>query len=216
MRRVLALCAALLAACSGDTARDVLPPAEASALDGLRAVLRARVGGGVAAPPPPGLAAVRAALTPAVVAALPPGTVLVAHEATGAVWLSQRVATTGGVQTVLSEDGVTLSLRDGLVVASRGLGGDLMESDVADAAAALRAGRARAVRTHGFLDGEDRVVTRAFDCRYAPAGDGVVERCFATGLSFENTYAMRGGRIAASRQWLGPRIGHLYLEPLTF
>ena len=206
---------ALLSACGGDTARDVLPPRPPDAVREVLGAVRDRTGGRGPAPPA-NAAAVRAALTPQVRATLPPGTLLVVHERSGATSLPQRVATAGGVETVLTEDGITLSFRDGVLVASRGLGLDLMESRVGDVVAALRGGAAAATRSHAWLDGADRLVTRSFACRYAATSDGVRERCDGIGLGFENLYVVRGGRIVASRQWLGPEGGHIYVERLTF
>lgn len=209
MRRLALLCAALLAGCSGDTTDGPDP----LALPGALTAALAGTGGG-AAPAPPDPATLRAAITPEVAASLPVPTLFAVLG--DSVSLPQRITVSNGVETWLTEDDITLSTRDGMVVATRGLGFDVMEADVELALAALRGGGARASRNFGWLDGEGRMLRRSFDCVYTRSGAGITERCHAIGLSFENAYILRGGRIVASRQWLGPVLGAISLEQLSF
>ena len=214
-----------LAACSG-----VIGGAD-DADDGrsaLRTVGTALIGA-VASPPrpaPPDPDVVRAQLTPEVVAALPGPTLLVVLERVGAISLPGQVARNGDVATFETEDAITLSLRQGLLVATRGLGFDLMSADVDEPLAAIlsRADGATATRSQTYLDAENRAVRRSFACGYrtarsGAAGPGIVrvhETCRGRGLAFENRYDLRGTRIVASRQWIGPFHGHLEIEQVRF
>ena len=56
------------------------------------------------------------------------------------------------VETYFTPDNISISLRDGVLIATRGLGFDLMSADVSDTIAGLRRG-GRAVRIHRYLDG---------------------------------------------------------------
>ncbi|MFO6465135.1 YjbF family lipoprotein [Jannaschia sp. KMU-145] len=175
--------------------------------------IRAGLGGGEDATPPPTVAQVRAALTPEVRAALPAPTLLVQVEGTGGVSLPQRITVNGATETYLTEDDSTLAFRDGMLVGTRGIGFDLMAADVAEASAAIRAGRTtRITRTMSWLDGTGAIVRRGFTCGIQPVGGRITETCNAIGLAFENDYVIRGGNIVASRQWSGPVQGHIRIE----
>lgn len=132
--------------------------------------------------------------------------------------------------TWFAADGIGLTLKDGLLTGTRGLGGDLMTADVSGAEAALRAGAGSAVRVHRYLDGENRVVPIRFDCRYAGAGRKeieivgrrfatreVAETCVAGARSFENRYwfGLSDGFLWKSRQWVGPGAGPIDLTRLV-
>ena len=133
-------------------------------------------------------------------------------------------ARNGPVVTWLSQDNISLSLEDGMVISTRGLGDELMSADVEEPLAALRGARETAVRVHRYIDGERQLVPRSFVCTYALAGPEagrsqaarvVVERCQSVDLAFENRYWLtRDGRIWKSRQWLGPENGHIETELL--
>lgn len=145
-----------------------------------------------------------------------------------------------GLLTVLGEtgrNGRTLSLatpsrqgvmlRGGLLVATRGLGDDLMSADTDDAEALIRGRRSGAAsRVYRYLDGEGIERPLPATCTYAAGGAGqaeliasatpmieVRETCEAGGLTIRNRYAVdAGGRVIASRQWIGPSLGHIRLQ----
>ncbi len=113
------------------------------------------------------------------------------------------------VDTYLTSSGVSVSLRNGLLVATRGLGFDLMTADVTETLVALGANEDRPVRIHRYLDGDNQIITNSFVCSLErPDVDVIIERCVSTYLAFENTYNfdMNGG-IIASEQWVSPQIG---------
>lgn len=131
-----------------------------------------------------------------------------------------------GVETWLAPDGISLSLQDGFLLTTRGLGGDVLGSDVAESRAlvlALRPGRA--TRLHSFLDGDNQVQRRAYICDITRQADAeialtegmvatrvMVEDCSSADQQFLNLYWLdRQGQIVQSRQWAGDFAG-----PLTF
>lgn len=138
-----------------------------------------------------------------------------------------RVGDRSGVETWQTAQGQTLSYRRGVLVATRGLGDDLMSADVGGTLAALRGGpQSDYPRLMTFLDGEGRTVFRAMQCEMgAPSAATVrsfsldfttsltVEKCYATGLSVENRYWLDpGGEMRRSEQWVSPTLGSLATE----
>ncbi|MXU65063.1 YjbF family lipoprotein [Oceanomicrobium pacificus] len=128
-----------------------------------------------------------------------------------------------GVVTWAAPDGVSVSLRDGMVVNTAGLAPDLFAADtsgvrLADAPASY-------TRVMRYLDGEDRIALRSYHCdltdrgpRQIPFGSGMVmarqmvEDCGSSSHAFENLYFLDSdGRILGSRQWLGDGIGTIIL-----
>lgn len=135
-----------------------------------------------------------------------------------------------GVETWRTGDNQTLSFRDGVLVATRGLGDDLMSADVSGTLAALRGGaREGYPRLLTYLDGEDRTLFRAMICSMsAPESatvEGIgavyatwlsVETCHTTGLSVTNRYWQDSdGTMRRATQWVGPGLGMLVTERLT-
>lgn len=135
----------------------------------------------------------------------------------------------GSVQQWNTVDGTSLSLDDGLLVASRGLGGDLMSADVLDVRAALKRGGGTAERVHRTLTHDNQLHIQAFRCSYSDRGPEAARTLAGTfparridedchdsaGLHVENSYWIDGsGTIRASRQWLSPLAGYLAIERL--
>ncbi|EAQ03081.1 hypothetical protein OB2597_13093 [Pseudooceanicola batsensis HTCC2597] len=125
-------------------------------------------------------------------------------------------AQNGEVRTYMTPDQISFSLRRGILIASRGLGNDLMSADVSGVLARIRAGSGRAVRVHTYLDGEDQLVDHRFDCAYSRAETGeVLERCEGPTASFTNRYTLnRAGGIAVSVQWISPGLQSYLIEDL--
>lgn len=135
-----------------------------------------------------------------------------------------------GVTSWAGGDGVGLSLmHPGLVISTRGYGGDILSSDVSAALEVLdQPVGATATRTLRYLDGQNRDYTRSYYCEYFSGGaqnieifevihrtEQVVEQCRATDHSFENQYWIDGeGLIWKSVQFAGASIGYLHIERL--
>jgi len=117
--------------------------------------------------------------------------------------------------TYFTPDGISLTLKDGVLVGTRGLGFDLMSADVADVLPALSRNGSEIVRIHRYLDGEDQIVIQSFICDVRGQRE-VVETCHGDGLKIENSYQTNGsGRIVSSRQWISPEQGYVRLEPAS-
>lgn len=136
-----------------------------------------------------------------------------------------RIARNGPHETYGSHTGNHLTLRQGVLVATRGLGADLMSS-APPTRAALAAGRGSHSRSWQWLDGLDQTVSVTMTCTLAVAGQETVqlsgrtyptrvvaETCTgADGAQVNNRYWVDGaGVLRKSRQWLGQNAGYLLL-----
>jgi hypothetical protein len=136
-----------------------------------------------------------------------------------------RIARNGANETYASHTGNHLTLRQGVVVATRGLGADLMSS-APPTRATLAAGRGSHSRSWQWLDGLDQTVSVTMTCTLAVSGQETVvfsgkaratrvvaETCTgADGARVENRYWFdTAGVLRKSRQWLGQDGGYLLL-----
>lgn len=130
--------------------------------------------------------------------------------------LVTQLGQNGDVRTYVTPDQISLSLRQGVLVSTRGFGYDLLSADVADVLDRLRTGHGRAIRIHRYLDGENREVLRSYVCDFETVGAGqVTERCTGKDNSFVNTYWLDGyGNVAASEQWVSPFLQSYRFEDL--
>lgn len=135
----------------------------------------------------------------------------------------------GAVVTWLTADRVGLSFHDGLLVATRGLGQDLISADVSGTRRALAGGAGRYhARLYSYLDGEHQTQYRAFKCLitdrrpetidifdHVHATTRVEETCYSTDLEVVNRYWTGGGVMWKSQQWVSPFAGYLLTERLV-
>ncbi len=133
------------------------------------------------------------------------------------------------VTTWVTADGISLSLKRGVLVASRGLGDDLMGATVSPALSAIAAGGGSSTRLHDFLSGDNHTHQIRFQCTAQSAGHEVldivglrvptrhvVERCSSPDRQIENHYWLtKNSRIVQSRQWLSPEIKSVFLQQLS-
>lgn len=122
----------------------------------------------------------------------------------------------------VSSDGKTVTLFNGLLIATRGFGNDLSSAKVPGAVA----GQTDVLREHYLLGGDDRMRRHAFFCDFTGRGrqtinvvgvsfetDLVTEVCTGENLSFENSYwFLPQGGLIKSQQWASPEIGSLIIE----
>lgn len=207
MRLVPALALMALAACS--TRDDT--PAAVSVGDLLRERMQAMGAPEAPAFKMPSRATLESAGTSILYAAVP---------AAGAEAILTPVAQNAGTVTWVTADEITLTTRNGLIVATRGLGDDLMSADVSAVFPALEDG-GPSRRVHYRLDGDNHTRAIRFFCDVEGEGEEVVEiaerrvpairiaeTCRGAGERFVNRYwVSREGRIVQSRQWLTPGIG---------
>lgn len=146
----------------------------------------------------------------------------------GVAALLQRAGENGSRVTWLTEDGVSVTYDRGFLVATRGLGPDLMAAHVSDVLAAVARGGGAATRIHEYLDGNDQMVRHEYSCRIERVGSERItiyersydtekfeETCLRGGQSFANTYWIDGGGVVwKSRQLISPPVGYLDSERL--
>lgn len=166
-------------------------------------------------------------LSPAVANAAPGDVLLVKIIARNAVAPMTKVAQTGGAITWISPGQVTMSFEDGILVATRGLGDDLMGVDPIDVRAAINAGGGTATRRQSYLTSEDQIATRDLTCEVTNRGPDPIqtvtgerqatkfeEDCKGPALEFKNTYWLAGGEIIRSRQAVSSGEGFIQVDPL--
>ena len=146
-------------------------------------------------------------------------------ENTGHQALIAEIETNGPVATWSSVDDITISLRNGVIVATRGFGADLMAATV-PAVSRSSGGGQTYTRVHTLLNGEDQAVRTQFACTMQNYGaktvdiveisyqtSHVIESCTADGVSFRNEYWISGDqKMRKSRQWISPDVGFLTIE----
>ena len=154
------------------------------------------------------------------------GVPLLFVETAGGASLLRQDGRNGAIATWRADEGVSLSLDGGVIVATRGLGSDLMSADVAATRAALANGpRQDYQRFHSYLDGENRQQFRAFRCEMVTAPDSIVsfglrlavtraeETCYSTADPIRNIYWLGGdGTPWRTQQWVSPEVGHVVTE----
>lgn len=234
MRRLAAALAtcALLGACSGGTGDLAREPASGMSVLRVAGQLGYALRRGRAEPAP--FTVTRAQLAAAGVTQ----PFLVARLESGVTAGLFPAAANRGHIVWATEDGITLTDRGGVLVATRGLGGDLLSAESEPLVLALAAGRGdRYRRVLRRLDGEGLIARQAYDCALSlgPAETVTVlgrahatrrstERCqplnapdplagaATAALPFTNDYWVGDGTIWVSRQYVGPAVGSLLLE----
>lgn len=129
--------------------------------------------------------------------------------------------------TWLTPDGISLTNRGGFLIATRGLGHDLMVADVSGVQVAIASGGGTATRTHEYLDGNDQIQTERYSCTITRDGAQTIEifeRRYATtaysencngSSNFTNRYWIDGkGVVWRAKQWVSPAIGYLEIDVL--
>ncbi len=219
----MALGAALclgLAACGNAPGRDV------TATSMVQAIVSAITGGDESGTPDANVVAGQAAAALAnsdgqvVILSIPERDVLTAL---------QQIERNGEYVTFGSSDRRSLTLKHGVLTATRGLGYDLMSADVEEVSRLIR-GRSEgaARRINRYLDGENltRPLSPWCQIKLGPTtrvdlgmirSDAVtvLESCAADGVTFQNSYLVTpNGRIVQSRQWISPLNGYVTIQSL--
>ena len=148
--------------------------------------------------------------------------------ATGADATLAPVSRNGDVTVWQTLDGITVSFRRGVLIATRGLGDDLMSSDVEGTLAMLRGANTQAYypQIRSYLDGEDQTRFRSYQCRRSERaqervglGDEtrnlrrVTEHCVSPDAEATNTYWLdQAGNVVMSRQWVRPGTGYMQTQ----
>ena len=219
MKRLIATFAALalLAACGSDKSE---PSPMGAAVGSLAKATVSRVsgngGGGQAkASAPPSRADIEKYGMPILRAVIP------TRGADALVTISDQK---GPVVTWSTTDGTTFTLREGVLIQTRGLGPDLMSAAAPGVGQLLRDGGTHQ-RVYYFLGQDDVSTRRTYDCTVdvkgresvtifgrAHAVTRVTEECKRPLGTLTNEYWIEGTTIRKSRQWVSGLIGHIDFE----
>jgi hypothetical protein len=125
------------------------------------------------------------------------------------------------VVTWSAPDGVTFSLRNGVLIQTRGLRADLMSAQ-APSVAQLSTPGAAYQRIYYFLGPDDGGTRRTYDCATTVIGRKTIkvmgrshevthisEVCTRSTTQITNEYWIEGASIRKSRQWTSGQIGHI-------
>ena len=132
-----------------------------------------------------------------------------------------RVSLRGNVSEWRSADGIGLTLLGGQIIATRGLGPDLLIADANGADPALRHGGGEYIRTMHWLDGENHDRSEVFACslriaetQATSAERALSETCAGPQTTFTNSYAVSATSGAPLRfdQWVSPGLGSIQIE----
>ena len=130
-----------------------------------------------------------------------------------------------GVKTWSSTNSETMSLRDGMLVATRGFGIDLMSAKT-PSIAQIAKGSGGSLRSYYYLDGADQPVRLDYTCVVSSGGTDsisvlgktyatrkVVEACSGEYDSFDNAYWFDHGlHLRQSSQRVAPALGNLVMQ----
>jgi hypothetical protein len=220
MRKYFALSVAALfglAACGSEPAQTDYVKAAADIVKLPASLLRAK-----APTSPQGIGLTRARLS-----TLETPVDLVTFEQSGAQGVIAKVGDNQGVETWSSLNQKTLSFRRGVLVATRGLGPDVISAVVPSPEQLAVAGTAYR-RAFVFLGDEDQPQTLRFDCQVSligPESLTIVERryetrhlrenCTGPSGGFENDYWFESNlKLRQSRQWMGKEAGSAIIQQL--
>lgn len=187
---------------------------------GISEMVKARLAArkGPATPPPP-------ALTRAVADAHPGAFRIMSLVGQSSEASLVPAGSNGARVTWLSADQVSITLENGLLVATRGFVQDLMAADVSGVIQALITSGGTAVRRIEFLDGLDQISTEVLQCRIASGGSETLnileksvptekfnEDCESKTLRFTNVYWISDdGIIVKSHQLISSGVGFLQI-----
>lgn len=164
-------------------------------------------------------------LTRAALATLPPAD-LATVVSTGAQAVIFAVGQNGETATWSSVDDKTLSVRQGQIVATRGLRGDLVAAEVPPLSR-LASGSGSHDRVLVTIGEDEKTLRIRYGCTLSVAGGETItlvqrsyatrrvqETCTGEGGGFTNDYWFQGATLRQSRQWLGADLGHVLLSRL--
>jgi hypothetical protein len=173
-----------------------------------------------------------------------PDETFLAYEAAGAPALVKSLQSTSnaftvfvrqttnakGEETWISLDKLSLGMKSGMIMATRGLGADQLAGDPYQTLAAVKAGRnAVPERFITHINGDSQAETLAFRCSvsfqkqapvdlggYTANTDLYYEDCRNTQTKFRNFFWVERGsrKLVQSRQWISESLGSVALRTL--
>lgn len=130
----------------------------------------------------------------------------------------------GNVVTWATTDGTTFTLRDGILIQTRGLGPDLMSARAPSLRALLTDGGSHK-RVYYQLGDDDQTTQRSYDCTVRVVGKETIEifsrshsvtriaeECVRPQGSITNDYWVEGSTIRKSRQLASAKTGFIEFE----
>jgi hypothetical protein len=131
----------------------------------------------------------------------------------------------GDVVTWKTPEGTTFALRSGVLTQTRGLGPDLMSSNVPSVGQLLQSGGTYQ-RQYFFLGPDDQPTRRTYECTATKVGTEVIEifgkshsvtrvteDCVRPlGTRVQNEFWIEGQTVRKSKQWASALIGHIEME----
>lgn len=145
-------------------------------------------------------------------------------EARGADALVTPTDSKGNVVTWSTTDGTTFTLRDGVLIQTRGLGADLMSAQAPSAEELSRDGGTHK-RVYFLLGEDDQSVRRSYDCTVAVMGretieifsrshnvTHITETCARPQGSITNEFWLEGATVRKSRQLASGGVGFISFE----
>ncbi len=151
----------------------------------------------------------------------------IAIEAQGVALPFVEAGRNGPVQTWINGARQTISIKGGMIVATRGYGHDLMANDSPEIISLLAKRQSGTQnREMYFNDGSDTNYRNVIPCTVTPAGrenvqtlnglvgtTKMVERCVSGAFEVENTFWVNGsGKTLQSRQWVSGGIGYVIVN----
>jgi hypothetical protein len=132
--------------------------------------------------------------------------------------------TKGEVVTWSTTDGTSFTLRNGVLIQTRGLGPDLMSAQVPTIGQLSQNGGTHQ-RAYFFLGQEDQTTRRTYDCTVAVVGretveivqrshsvTHVTETCVRPQGNVTNEFWIEGATVRKSRQWASGLTGYIEFE----
>ncbi len=143
--------------------------------------------------------------------------IMVTLESMGTTQVMAMTGENNGMRTYMTPNEQAVILRNGLLVATRGLGNDLSVAEASGPASLILAGRSgEAKRVMRYYSGDGLERPLPLDCRVGPGPKAgvTIESCEGFGAKIQNNYIVSGGRATVSRQWAGPKLGYLTIQTL--
>lgn len=137
-------------------------------------------------------------------------------ESLGRTQVMAMAGQNGDMRTFMTPAEEALILRNGLVVGTRGMGNDLSVAEPGTEALIRAGASGTAPRVMRYFSGDGLERPLQFSCTVGPGPNPgvVVESCKGHGATFRNNYLVQNGRIAVSRQWIGPGLGYVTIQVL--
>lgn len=171
---------------------------------------------------------IRSMITPEAIAASTEPLLFFELTETGQQAIMSLTGRNGNVLTWSTADGKSISLHDGVLVATRGFGLDLMSADVTGTLAALNGGPRSYERFTSYLNGQNENVVRSYTCFVTGPEEEMtisfgrvltlsrwVEKCSSLESELTSEFLLSNAEVWKSRQVISGSVGSLLTERLT-